>query len=537
MSFTFCRLQPMALTGLSLLLGACNGMEAATGEQGVSLPENFADAGESSGVPIEILMAIARAETRFQMVVGEEEFPGQERAYGWMGLREGMVADGALLAGITEDEAKFDSQGNLDAAAALLSRRADELNIDRSELANWGPVVANYSGIEDPEAIAEYVHYEVYGALQRGIQLEGFELEAMEIQADWPLPARWADRTGDSGTVWTPSPNNSSRSGASVDFVVIHTCEGSYSGCWGWLANGASGVSAHYVVNDSGSEVRQLVDEDRKAWHIAANYDCGNNSSVECWRNGSAMNSVSVGIEHAGYASQSSWDPGLIERSSELSCGITQRHGIPTDSYHIVGHGQLQPWNRTDPGANWPWSDYLSKVQTECGVGGGGGTGGGTGTGTGGGTVPPSGSQFVIDSNNGANDVANYYSDVSSNWWASANVSGYYNTGYWVAPTYGVSDPASFFFYDGASECYTVDAWWSAANDRPQNIVFLGWDASDSEVGRQTVNQRINGGQWNRLGDWRFGPGWNRVLLSRWTSSGDYAVADAVRLTPSAACP
>jgi hypothetical protein len=33
---------------------------------------------------------------------------------------------------------------------------------------------------------------------------------------------------------------------------------------------------------------------------------------------------------------------------------------------HIVGHGQLQPWNRTDPGRNWPWTSYLAKVNSAC---------------------------------------------------------------------------------------------------------------------------------------------------------------------------
>jgi hypothetical protein len=49
-------------------------------------------------------------------------------------------------------------------------------------------------------------------------------------------------------------------------------------------------------------------------------------------------------------------------------------------------------------------------------------------------------------------------------------------------------------------------------------------------VGRTTVNQKIDGSRWNHLGDWDFTGGWNQVALSRWTSPGDYAVADAVRV-------
>ena len=43
----------------------------------------------------------------------------------------------------------------------------------------------------------------------------------------------------DRGT-WRPSPNFDTRSGGTPFFVIIHTCEGAYSGCWSWLTNSAS---------------------------------------------------------------------------------------------------------------------------------------------------------------------------------------------------------------------------------------------------------------------------------------------------------
>ncbi|MEQ1571167.1 MAG: hypothetical protein ABMA64_36400, partial [Myxococcota bacterium] len=117
--------------------------------------------------------------------------------------------------------------------------------------------------------------------------------------------------------------------------------------------------------------------------------------------------------------------------------------------------------------------------------------------------------------------------------WASTNVSGYYNTGYWVAETASVSDPASFWFYADTDQCWAVDAWWTTSTDRPGSVAFVGWDEGDHEVGRATVSQKTNGSKWNALGTWEFGSGWNRVLLSRWTTPGSYAIADAVRLTPT----
>jgi hypothetical protein len=49
-------------------------------------------------------------------------------------------------------------------------------------------------------------------------------------------------------------------------------------------------------------------------------------------------------------------------------------------------------------------------------------------------------------------------------------------------------------------------------------------------VGRVSVDQKMKGGQWNRLGTWNFTAGWNRIVLSRWTTAGEYVIADAVKI-------
>lgn len=513
----------------------------------------FDDAAERTHVPQELLLAISRVETGVQSVEGDAEFPGQAAAFGVMGLRGENLQRAAELAGLSEELVQTDISANTLAAATLLSAWGEEAGIDPNDLSAWAPIVARYSGIEDEEAASEYVWYEVYAALQNGVDANGYQSEPVSAAPKYRPPSQSHARTGASDAIWSASPNYSSRSGASVDYVIIHTCEGSYSGCWGWLVNSSAGVSAHYVVNDQGTEVRQLVDEASKAWHISANYDCAYNHNQDCSRNGTAMNSVSVGIEHAGYGSQTSWNSGLLSRSAALTCGVTDRHSIPRDSYHIVGHGQLQPWNRTDPGAAWPWSSYLDQVKDACGdnnSSGGGGSGsgsGGSGSGSGGSgsgsggtdtggtqnpTTDPTESVFIIDSNNTMNQTDWYKVEVSSAWQSSTAISGFYNTGYWVAPTESVSDPASFWFYSNTATCYTVEAWWTASSSRSTAVSWMGWDASDQEVGRSTVNMQTNGSRWNTLGTWNFSSGWNRVLLSRWATSGSYVVADAVRLTP-----
>lgn len=517
----------LGLAGCSGVDPALRAGELPAGEgAGGDLATIFDDAASTYDVPADLLLAVGRAETGLQPIVGAVEHEGRPRAFGVMALREDVLDEAADLAGLDPLTVRLDTSANVLAAAALLSSWADELDVDRDDLGAWAPVVARYGAIDHPDALASYVHDGVYAGLARGDVFEGGRLGKHDVVADWPLPVA-AGRLGvdAAGAVWRPSPNFNGRSGSAVDFLVIHTCEGTYSGCWGWLTNASAGVSAHYVVNADGTEISQLVAESGRAWHIGATYDCANNDNVDCGYNGTSSNTISVGIEHAGYASQTSWDAGLIDASAELACGVTQRQSIPRDRYHVVAHGKLQPWNRTDPGANWPWTSYLQKIDVACGGSGGGGTPG----------VQPAGS-WIVDSNSGANDPAKAEMVVSSNWTGSTSTSGYWNTGYWSAPTQAISDPARFRFQVGASTCLEVQAWWPAASDRAANATFLVYDPSGGEIGRKAFDQRANGSTWNTLGTWRFPAGWSSVALSRWTTAGAVVVADAVRLVPSTAC-
>lgn len=493
---------------------------------GVDLVAIFDEAATTHDVPVDLLLAVGRAETGLQPVVGAVEHEGRPRASGVMALRDTVIDEAAALAGLDPVAVRADTSANVLAAAALLSSWADEAGIDRDDLGAWAPVVARYAAIEDADAVASYVHEGVYAVLARGEAFEGGRIGKHDVVADWPYPLGAARLGVDAaGAVWRPSPNFNSRGGSPVDFLVIHTCEGTYAGCWSWLANASSGVSAHYVVNADGTEISQLVAESDRAWHIGATYDCANNDGVDCGYNGTSSNTISVGIEHAGYASQTSWDAGLVDASAELACGITQRQSIPRDRYHVVAHGKLQPWNRTDPGANWPWTSYLQKITAACGGGGGGGTPG----------AQPVGS-WIVDSNSAANDPARAEIVVSSSWTSSTATPGYWNTGYWSAPTQAISDPARFRFQVPSSTCLEVQAWWPAAADRAPNATFLVYDPSGAEIGRRSFDQRAGGSAWNTVGTWRFPAGWSSVALSRWTVAGAVVIADAVRLVPSTGC-
>ncbi|WP_224368030.1 N-acetylmuramoyl-L-alanine amidase [Hyalangium versicolor] len=475
----------------------------------------FEQAAREFNVPADLLKAVSFSETRWQMVHGQEEFEGMPAAHGLMALRGEAIVRGAALAGVSAEQVRMDAASNIRAAAALLSSYAEELKVDRKDLGAWAPAVARLSGIGNTDAQAEYVHKQVYGTLRSGVVADTADGKVLAsimptpVEAKFALPSVHAMAAGPdyAASIWRPSPNYNDRPASpGIKMIVIHTCEGIYSGCWGWLVNPDAGVSAHYVVSDTG-EVSQLVAEANRAWHVGATYDCTLNGSTDCTAlNGLSVNHFAVGIEHAGYASQATFPDAQIDSSAKLSCDIARDRGIPRDSYHIVAHGRLQPATRTDPGPNWPWSTYLSKINAACG-------------------------ELIIDSNNANNDTSKGYIEVSANWTSSTNVTNYYGTGYFVAPTQAVSDPATFYFYLSAAATKTIDAWWTAGTDRSTTTPFIVYSGTGStKLATVNVNQQLNGGKWNTLGTYSFPAGWNKVQVSRWTVSGFQVVADAIRV-------
>lgn len=300
----------------------------------------FTVAANEFGVSPALLKSIAYVETRWQMVKGEEEFEGRPPAFGVMALRGDLLTRGALAAGVSVDAAKYNAAANIRAAAALLAARG----------------LDGVTDIAVPEGRAAFAR-EVNAA-------QGLAVAPLKSQVGpdgCPLPD-----VDFAGAIWRPSPNFNARTTA-ISMVIIHTCEGAYSGCWSWLVSPASQVSAHYVVNESGSEVSELVREKDRAWQIAATYDCKLNQNFNCSMNSTQMNHMTIGIEHAGYASQDSFPTSQLQKSAQLVCDITKRQGIPRDSLHIVGHGQMQPANRTDPGPRWPWHRYIDMIRSYCG--------------------------------------------------------------------------------------------------------------------------------------------------------------------------
>ena len=112
-------------------------------------------------------------------------------------------------------------------------------------------------------------------------------------------------------------------------------------------------VSAHYLLSDeSPPRIYRLVDENRRAWH----------SGASAWGPNRRLNSSSIGIEivHPGYTlgpnKEKIFAPfpqAQIDALIPLVRDIARRHEIKPE--RILGHGEVTPSYKEDPGPTFPW--------------------------------------------------------------------------------------------------------------------------------------------------------------------------------------
>lgn len=144
-----------------------------------------------------------------------------------------------------------------------------------------------------------------------------------------------------------PSPNFDDRpASVPVDMLVLHyTGMQSAEAALERLCDASAKVSAHYVIEQNG-ELTGLVGEDKRAWHAGVSY----------WRGYTDINARSIGIElvnpghEFGYKSFSEKQ---ITALTELAHDILSRH--PIEPRNVVGHSDVAPQRKTDPGELFPW--------------------------------------------------------------------------------------------------------------------------------------------------------------------------------------
>lgn len=157
----------------------------------------------------------------------------------------------------------------------------------------------------------------------------------------------------------TASPNFNERDGT-VNMLVLHyTGMESGEAALERLCDPEAKVSAHFMVWEDG-RVSQLVGEDKRAWH----------AGVGSWQGEGDINSCSIGIEivnggHNVPAPDGSLPPypdAQIESVIALCDYLRASHVIPQT--RIVGHSDIAPSRKDDPGEHFPW-----KTLAENGLG------------------------------------------------------------------------------------------------------------------------------------------------------------------------
>jgi len=146
--------------------------------------------------------------------------------------------------------------------------------------------------------------------------------------------------------VETPSPNFNERQ-LPVSMIVLHyTGMQSAEAALARLTDPAAEVSSHYLIDEDGT-IHRLVAEDKRAWHAGQSH----------WRGITDINSASIGIElvnpghEFGYRE---FAPAQIEALIPLLDEIKHRYEITRGN--IVGHSDIAPTRKQDPGELFPWA-------------------------------------------------------------------------------------------------------------------------------------------------------------------------------------
>ncbi|SBT40510.1 golvesin C-terminal-like domain-containing protein [Micromonospora auratinigra] len=215
------------------------------------------------------------------------------------------------------------------------------------------------------------------------------------------------------------------------------------------------------------------------------------------------QNDKAIGIENEGNYNTVAPPAALYSRLVELCAYICDQYAIPATQ--IFGH---RDFYSTDCPGDVLYAK-LPQLRTDVAAALGG---------------PPAFSVIV--------DNATAGFTASANWSTSASTAGRYGADYRYASPQAVSDAAYFSATIPADGSYRIEVWHpasSAYNAATPHVVLAA-------TGSQTVtlDQRTGGGAWRSLGTFALTAGTrNVVAVSRWSTTGGYVVADAVRITRS----
>ena len=151
--------------------------------------------------------------------------------------------------------------------------------------------------------------------------------------------------------LFSPNYKQAKRSENSIKVIVIH-----YTGMQSEresiirLCNTKSKVSTHFLINQNG-KVYRMVQDNRVAWH----------AGKSCWGNYKDLNKHSIGIELVNKGHRfhyTNFTKKQIFSLVQVCKKIIKRYKIKKKN--IVGHSDIAPIRKIDPGEKFPW-EHLAK--------------------------------------------------------------------------------------------------------------------------------------------------------------------------------
>ena len=105
-------------------------------------------------------------------------------------------------------------------------------------------------------------------------------------------------------------------------------------------------VSSHFLIR-RGGQIVQFVPCEQRAWH----------AGVSQWRDVNRCNDFSIGVELEG-DDNTPFTDSQYQTLAELTASIKARYPIED----IVGHSDIAPGRKTDPGSHFDWARYRALI-------------------------------------------------------------------------------------------------------------------------------------------------------------------------------
>lgn len=160
--------------------------------------------------------------------------------------------------------------------------------------------------------------------------------------------------------IWVPSPHFDDRPTAEISLLVVHAIALPPGGVsplpvlsffQGELVPEADPyfrqiadlrVSAHCVIDRAG-QIYQCVDFNQRAWH----------AGVSQYQGREACNDFSVGVELIG-PEEGPFTQAQLQALASIARHVMTHYGL--DAKDIVGHRDIAPGRKVDPGADFPYT-------------------------------------------------------------------------------------------------------------------------------------------------------------------------------------